>query len=109
MSIDRKPAAGRFVLTGALDDFFVRDILSMFNFVSDAVAWIKDGEFKYRWANHALLLTFSFVDESEIIGKTDYDFVPVYLIVVGPHLEVGMLEVDTEIDDGDHDVGVTIG
>ena len=79
LNTDRKPAVGQFVQTKALGDYFVRDILSMFNFVSNAVAWIKDDAFKYRWANHAFLLTFSCADESEIIGKTDYDFVPVYL------------------------------
>ena len=51
----------------------------MFNFVSDAIAWIKDREFQYCWMNHALLLKSPFIDESQILGKTDHDFVPAYL------------------------------
>jgi len=70
---------GRSVREQAQDEFSSQDILAMFNFVSDAMAWIKDREFRYRWANRTLLLNFSFSDESQILGRTDHDFNPPYL------------------------------
>lgn len=51
----------------------------MYNFISDAMVWIKDREFRYRWANRAFLLNFSMADKSDIVDKTDHEFAPAYL------------------------------
>ena len=79
MSTSGQRKHGRSVREQAQDEFSSQDILAMFNFVSDAMAWIKDREYRYRWANRTLLLSFSFFDESQILGKTDHDFNPSYL------------------------------
>jgi AraC-like DNA-binding protein len=81
-SVNRKSGRSTTIvstLSPEAQDFCVEDILAMYNFVSDALVWIKDREFRYRWANRAFLLNFALANELEIFGKTDYDFAPAYL------------------------------
>ena len=51
----------------------------MYDVLQDTMVWIKDRQLRYQWANLTFLLNFSFSDRSDIVGKTDHDFTPVYL------------------------------
>lgn len=51
----------------------------LFNFVDDAIFWIKDRNGTYRSANRAMLIIFGYSSPKEVIGKTDFDFLPNYI------------------------------
>ncbi len=51
----------------------------MYDYMADTMVWIKDRSLVYRWTNKTFLLNFSFSDDAQVVGKTDHDFVSVYL------------------------------
>lgn len=60
---------------------------ALFDFVEDAVVWIKDGDGRYQWVNRAFLMNLS-LDErfsrektvnADVLGKTDYDLSATFL------------------------------
>jgi len=59
----------------------------LFDFLDDAVVWVKDREGRYCWVNRAFLLDYSLqhpgsaepVGAEAILGRTDYYFSPVFL------------------------------
>ena len=55
------------------------DLLVMYDFYADALVWIKNPSGHYCWANQTLLLNFTIEDLRDLIGKTDYDLVPMTL------------------------------
>jgi AraC-like DNA-binding protein len=63
------------------------DLVSLFDFVEDVLAWVKDRDGRYLWVNRAFLLNHtlahpefdSAASEKHILGKTDYDLSPGFL------------------------------
>lgn len=62
------------------ENFFARieidTILSLFDLFSDVCFFIKDSEGRLIAANTQLLYRYNVTSESDLIGKTDFDFVP---------------------------------
>jgi AraC-like DNA-binding protein len=62
-------------------------LAALFDFVEEAVVWVKDREGRYRWVNRAFLLNYSLDHHDseatqgteDLIGKTDYDLSPAFL------------------------------
>ncbi|HEX3799980.1 MAG TPA: AraC family transcriptional regulator [Verrucomicrobiae bacterium] len=63
------------------------DLVSLFDFVEDVLAWVKDREGRYLWVNRTFLLNHTLAhpeldagaSEKNILGKTDYDLSPGFL------------------------------
>jgi AraC-like DNA-binding protein len=62
-------------------------LAALFDFVEDALVWIKDRECRYRWVNRAFLLNYTMdrarsqapAGPDDLLGKTDYDLSPAFL------------------------------
>ncbi len=62
-------------------------LAELFDFVEDALVWVKDRDSRYRWVNRAFLINYELDDREhpagggveQIIGKTDYDLSPAFL------------------------------
>jgi AraC-like DNA-binding protein len=52
---------------------------SLFDHLPDVQFFIKDRQGRYIMVNRCLLLNYGMKDESEILGKTDYDYLPRYI------------------------------
>lgn len=63
-----------------LDEFCVEDVLEMYEFLGETRVWIKDQDLRYRWANAMFLLNHSLPKLSQLVGRTDYELSPVYLV-----------------------------
>ena len=48
-------------------------MIELFDFVEDALLWMKDEAGRYQWVNRAFLLNFGVQDRAEVIGRSDYD------------------------------------
>ncbi len=63
------------------------DLVGLFDFVEDVLAWVKDREGRYLWVNRAFLLSYTLAHpelgeefcQQQILGKTDYDLSPAFL------------------------------
>jgi AraC-like DNA-binding protein len=54
----------------------------LFDFLEDVVAWVKDRDGRYLWVNRAFRNNYAMEhagENSDPIGKTDYDFSPPFL------------------------------
>ena len=60
-------------------------LAELFDFVEDALAWVKDRQGRYLWVNRAFIIKYAIehpgVDGlvEEILGKTDYDLSPAFM------------------------------
>src|SRR6476620_224573 len=63
------------------------DLVGLFDFLEDVLAWVKDRNGRYLWVNRAFLINYAFEHpnldvaacERQILGKTDYDLSPAFL------------------------------
>lgn len=63
-------------------------LAELFDYLEDVLAWVKDREGRYLWANRALLIKYTLehpggdglAAEAQVIGKTDYDLSPPFLV-----------------------------
>ena len=63
------------------------DLVGLFDFLEDVLAWVKDRDGRYLWVNRAFLLNYALehpnldeeICERQILGKTDYDLSPAFL------------------------------
>src|SRR5258706_10539514 len=63
------------------------DLVELFDFLDDVLAWVKDRNGRYLWVNRAFLINYSLeqpnfdgeVCEHQVLGKTDYDLSPAFL------------------------------
>ncbi len=62
-----------------LQSFDHRQIARLFDFIEDVQFWIKDASGRYQRVNRGFLLNYSLQQESEVVGKTDYDLSPRHL------------------------------
>jgi AraC-like DNA-binding protein len=60
-------------------------LAELFDFIEDAVVWVKDHDGRYRWVNRAFLMNYTQAASDtlgnleQILGKTDYELSPPYL------------------------------
>ena len=54
-------------------------ILKIFDHQAGIILWVKDRSGVYQYANDEYLRHFFLTDLNEVVGKTDYDFVPKYI------------------------------
>lgn len=54
-------------------------LLRVFNHQAGIVLWVKDKDGVYQYANDEYLRHFFLHSQEDVIGKTDYDFVPKYI------------------------------
>jgi AraC-like DNA-binding protein len=60
-------------------------LAQLFDFVEDALVWVKDRDGRYCWVNRAFLINYEMdghprqAGMEDIIGKTDYDLSPAFL------------------------------
>jgi AraC-like DNA-binding protein len=63
-------------------------LAELFDYVEDALVWVKDRDGRYCWVNRAFVITYEMEHSHErlagggveqIIGKTDYDLSPAFL------------------------------
>ena len=72
------------VMTSAKASF---DLVGLFDFLEDVLAWVKDRDGRYLWVNRAFLINYALehpnldeeICERQIVGKTDYDLSPAFL------------------------------
>lgn len=63
-------------------------LAELFDYLEDVLAWVKDREGRYVWANRALLIKYalehpgsdSLGAAAQVLGKTDYDLSPPFLV-----------------------------
>src|SRR5258708_34857327 len=63
------------------------DLVGLFDFLEDVLAWVKDRDGRYLWVNRAFLINYAFEHpnldvescERQVLGKTDYDLSPAFL------------------------------
>lgn len=63
-------------------------LAELFDYLDDVLAWVKDREGRYLWANRVLLIKYALEHpgsdglkaEAQVIGKTDYDLSPPFLV-----------------------------
>src|SRR3954463_8290333 len=63
------------------------DLVGLFDFLEDVLAWVKDREGRYVWVNRAFLINYALehpnldeeICEQQVLGKTDYDLSPAFL------------------------------
>src|SRR2546430_341543 len=63
------------------------DLVGLFDFLEDVLAWVKDLEGRYLWVNRAFLINYGLehpnldqeICEQQVLGKTDYDLSPAFL------------------------------
>src|SRR6266481_9140005 len=63
------------------------DLVGLFDFLEDVLAWVKDRNGRYLWVNRAFLINYALehpnldeeVCEQQVLGKTDYDLSPAFL------------------------------
>ena len=59
----------------------------LFDFLDEVLAWVKDCDGRYVWANRAMLINYALehtedgaaAAEPQVLGKTDYDLSPAFL------------------------------
>src|SRR6266404_6144519 len=76
--------ASEHVMTSAKASF---DLVGLFDFLEDVLAWVKDRDGRYLWVNRAFLINYALehpnldeeICERQILGKTDYDLSPAFL------------------------------
>jgi AraC-like DNA-binding protein len=62
-------------------------LAELFDYLEDVLAWVKDRDGRYVWANRTLLIKYALehpgsdglAAEGEVIGRTDYDLSPPFL------------------------------
>jgi AraC-like DNA-binding protein len=62
-------------------------LTELFDYLEDVLAWVKDRDGRYLWANRALLIKYALehpgydglAAEAKVIGRTDYDLSPPFL------------------------------
>src|SRR5438034_8626716 len=63
------------------------DLVGLFDFLEDVLAWVKDRDGRYLWVNRAFLISYALerpnlneeISEQQVLGKTDYDLSPAFL------------------------------
>lgn len=55
------------------------EVVELFDFVPDALIWLKDWDGHYQWVNVAFCLNFGVQSRAEVIGRTDFDLCSVAL------------------------------
>lgn len=68
-------------------DHYLLQLAALFDFVADAVVWVKDRDGRYQWVNRAFAMNYAIDHAGEgeeqdapgIVGKTDYELAPPFL------------------------------
>src|SRR6266705_1611983 len=63
------------------------DLVGLFDFLEDVLAWVKDRDGRYLWVNRPFLINYALehpkldeeISEQHVLGKTDYDLSPAFL------------------------------
>jgi AraC-like DNA-binding protein len=63
------------------------NLVGLFDFLEDVLAWVKDRDGRYLWVNRAFLIDYALehpsldgeIYERQVLGKTDYDLSPAFL------------------------------